>query len=79
MAKENAKFIIGFKLDELVTLLDPNDFFRLSRKYIANVHSIKVVNKYFNSRLEVILEPPTKDQILISRARVPEFMDWLER
>lgn len=79
VARENAKFIIAFKLDELVNLLDPNDFFRLSRKYIANIHSIKVVNKYFNSRLEVILEPPTKDQILISRARVPEFMQWLER
>ncbi len=79
VAQENAKFIIAFKLDELVTLLDPNEFFRLSRKYIANIHSIKLVNKYFNSRLEVILEPPTKDQILISRVRVPEFMQWLER
>ena len=79
VARENAKFIIGFKLDELVNLLDPNEFFRLSRKYISNVHSIKLVNKYFNSRLEVILEPPTKDQILISRVRVPEFMQWLER
>lgn len=79
VAKENAKFIIAFKLDELINLLDPTDFFRLSRKYIANVHSIKVVNKYFNSRLEVELDPPTKDQILISRARVPEFMQWLER
>ena len=79
VAKENAKFIIAFKLDELVNLLDPNEFFRLSRKFIANVHAIKLVNKYFNSRLEVILEPPTKDQILISRARVPDFMKWLER
>ncbi|MFY0625313.1 MAG: response regulator transcription factor [Reichenbachiella sp.] len=79
VAKENAKFIIAFKLDELVNLLDPNEFFRLSRKYIANVHSIKQANKYFNSRLEVILEPPTKDQILISRVRVPDFLEWLER
>ena len=79
VARENAKFIIGFKLDELVNLLDPNDFFRLSRKYISNIHSVKLVNKYFNSRLEVVLEPPTKDQILISRVRVPEFMEWLEK
>ncbi|MGL1887129.1 MAG: LytTR family DNA-binding domain-containing protein [Reichenbachiella sp.] len=79
VAKEGAKFIISFKLDELVKLLDPNDFFRLSRKYIANIHSINLVNKYFNSRLEVILEPETKDQLLISRVRVPEFMEWLEK
>ncbi|UXP33138.1 LytTR family DNA-binding domain-containing protein [Reichenbachiella agarivorans] len=79
VAKENAKFIISFKLDELVKMLDPNDFFRISRKYIVNIHSVKLVNKYFNSRLEVILQPETKDQILISRVRVPEFLNWLEK
>ncbi len=79
VAKENAKFIIAFKLDELINQLDPNEFFRLSRKFITNIHSVKLVNKYFNSRLEVILDPPTKDQILISRVRVPEFLQWLER
>ncbi|MBU2915804.1 MULTISPECIES: LytR/AlgR family response regulator transcription factor [Reichenbachiella] len=79
VSKEGAKFIISFKLDELVKQLDPSDFFRLSRKYIANIHSIKLVNKYFNSRLEVILQPETKDQILISRVRVPEFLNWLEK
>lgn len=79
VAKEGNKFIVSFKLDELVNLLDPNDFFRLSRKYIANIHSIKLANKYFNSRLEVILQPEAKDQILISRVRVPDFLDWLER
>ncbi|UXX80131.1 LytTR family DNA-binding domain-containing protein [Reichenbachiella carrageenanivorans] len=79
VAKENAKFIIDYKLDELVDLLDPNDFFRLSRKFITNIHSVKVVNKYFNSRLEVVLDPEPKDQILISRVRVPEFLSWLER
>ncbi|MEO9965110.1 MAG: LytTR family DNA-binding domain-containing protein [Reichenbachiella sp.] len=79
VAKENAKFIIDYKLDELSKLLDPTTFFRLSRKYITNIHSIKVVNKYFNSRLEVKLEPEPKDQILISRVRVPDFLGWLER
>lgn len=79
VAKENAKFIIDYKLDELVELLDPNEFFRLSRKFITNIHSVKMVNKYFNSRLEVILTPEPKDQILISRVRVPEFLNWLER
>lgn len=79
VAKENTKFIIDFKLEELIALLDPVDFFRLSRKFIANIHAIKLVNKYFNSRLEVIIEPEPKDQILISRVRVPNFIEWLER
>ncbi|MEQ6121824.1 LytTR family DNA-binding domain-containing protein [Reichenbachiella sp. MALMAid0571] len=79
VAKENKKFIIDYSLDELAKILDPNEFFRISRKCITNIHSVKMVNKYFNSRLEVILQPPTEDQILISRVRVPEFMKWLEK
>ena len=79
VAQENKKFIIDYSLDELAKILDPNEFFRLSRKCISNIHSVKMVNKYFNSRLEVILQPPTDDQILISRVRVPEFMKWLEK
>jgi len=79
VAKENKKFILDYSLDELAKVLDPNEFFRLSRKCISNIHSVKMVNKYFNSRLEVILQPPTEDQILISRVRVPEFMKWLEK
>ncbi len=79
VAKENKRFIIDYSLDELAKILDPNEFFRLSRKCISNIHSVKMVNKYFNSRLEVILQPPTEDQILISRVRVPEFMKWLEK
>ncbi|MEO9805123.1 MAG: LytTR family DNA-binding domain-containing protein [Reichenbachiella sp.] len=79
VTKENTKFIIDYKLDELLELLDPIEFFRLSRKYISNIHSVKMVNKYFNSRLEVLIEPSPKDQILISRVRVPDFLKWLER
>lgn len=79
VAKENAKFIIDHKLDHLSEMLDPNLFFRLSRKFIGNIHAVKLVNKYFNSRLLVRLEPEPKEQILISRARVPLFLDWMER
>jgi two-component system, LytTR family, response regulator LytT len=79
VAKENKKFIIDYSLDELDKVLDPTEFFRLSRKCISNIHSVKMVNKYFNSRLEVILQPPSEDQILISRVRVPDFINWLEK
>jgi len=76
---EKKKFIIDYTLDDLINVLNDKEFFRLSRKYIARIHSIKEVNKYFNSRLKVFLEPPTEDEILISRARVPGFMSWLEK
>lgn len=79
VTKDQHKFILDYTLDELGNVLDPNDFFRLSRKYVAKINSISQVNKYFNSRLVVELQPTTRDQILISRIRVPEFLKWLEK
>jgi hypothetical protein len=32
-----------------------------------------------SSRLKIELKPETEKEVLVSRARVSEFMDWMER
>ena len=76
---DNKKFVINYTLDELQEVLNPDDFFRISRKYIAKIGSVAKVVKYFGSRLKIELNPPAQDEILISRARVSTFLGWLEK
>ncbi|MGB0524768.1 MAG: LytR/AlgR family response regulator transcription factor, partial [Flammeovirgaceae bacterium] len=78
VTKQTRKFVINYKLDQLSQVLDPVLFFRITRKYIANINSIKEINKYFNSRLLLNLEPPTSDEVIVSRAKVAEFMAWMD-
>jgi DNA-binding LytR/AlgR family response regulator len=79
ISKENRKMIIDYSLDQLEQLLDPWQFYRLNRSYIANIESIGKIHKYFSSRLKVELIPVTDDTVLISRVKVPDFLNWMDR
>ncbi|MEI7675155.1 MAG: LytTR family DNA-binding domain-containing protein [Bacteroidales bacterium] len=75
---EGKRYISDLTLDALEEQLNPKDYFRLSRGCITHIQSIKSVSRYFNSRLKVILAPPTNEDILVSRIRIPQFLKWLE-
>lgn len=86
-AEDKATFIVSssgkryfsdYSLDNLEDQLDPKSFFRLSRGCIANIQAVKSVSKHFNSRLKIKLEPALIEGILVSRIRVPDFLNWLE-
>ena len=65
-----------FTLDELESLLNPEDFFRANRQYIISRTAIKDIDIWFNSRLSVNLKIGVPEKILISKARITEFKRW---
>lgn len=65
-------------LDAIEAQVDPRDFFKVSRNCLARITSIQGISKHFNGRLRITLSPNWKETILVSRARVPAFMDWIE-
>lgn len=75
---EGKRYISDLTLDALEEMLNPKEFFRLTRGCIANIQSIKTVSRYFNSRLKISLIPALDQEILVSRIRIPQFMAWLE-
>jgi DNA-binding LytR/AlgR family response regulator len=75
---QGKRYVINFKLEQLAQVLDPAQFFRINRKYVACIRSIKEINKYFNGRLLLSLSPPTPDEVLVSRAKVQEFLSWID-
>lgn len=79
VTKDNNRYIIDYTLDQLVGSLNPDDFFRINRSYIITPTSISKISKYFNSRLHLELIPKTEDTVLISRVKVPEFLDWMDK
>jgi DNA-binding LytR/AlgR family response regulator len=77
--KENRKHLIGYTLEELEQLLQPNDFFRISRKFIVRADAIAEVKGTMTTRLEVRLNHNTDQQLTVSRERVNDFKKWLDR
>ncbi len=74
---QNKKHIIENTLDELDTLLNPKDFFRINRKMIVNLKSIQKISSHFNGRLKLELIPSYKEDIYVARERVNDFKAWL--
>lgn len=75
--RSGKKFIIDYTLDEVEEMVDPNLFFRLNRKYISSIGAIKEVFTYSNSRLKILLENSTDQDILVSREKMGPFKIWL--
>mgnify|MGYP002556488060 FL=1 len=76
--KQGKKQIVDYTIEALEPLLDPKRFFRMTRGCIASIDSIGSVSKYFNSRLKITLKPEYGDKLLVSRVRVPDFLQWLD-
>jgi len=70
--------LIDFSLDQLEILLDPNEFFRLNRKYTARYESIEQMIGYSNSRMKVKLHGCEDENIVLSRDKTRDFKNWLD-
>lgn len=71
------KYIVHYKMEELSSLLNPADFYRINRSYIVSVNAIDQIHPYFGSRFKLKLTPPATNIILVSRNRAPGFRTWL--
>jgi two-component system, LytTR family, response regulator len=76
ITRENKKFILDYKMEELEEMLDPRQFFRVNRTFIVNISSISDVLVYSNSRLKITPSVPVQDEIIVSREKVNSFKDW---
>jgi len=70
---------IDYSLEQIEKLTDPKQFFRISRKYIANINAINDIISYSSSRLKLKIACSDDDDILVSRSKLAEFRRWLER
>lgn len=75
---DNRDYLIDSSLDVLETELNPKDFFRVSRKFIIPMKSIKEIQVYSNSRLKIILPTYSSEEVIVARERVSEFKAWLD-
>lgn len=78
VTRDGKRYGMDKSLEELTSQLDPHNFFRLNRRFIASVNSIESVHAFFNDRLKVRLKPSTDHEVLVSRENVKSFKMWLD-
>jgi DNA-binding LytR/AlgR family response regulator len=75
--KNNQKFILDKSLSDLEKELTPAQFFRINRKYIANINAVKKMKLYGKGKLLVELIPAVEEEVIISNETVPAFKEWI--
>lgn len=65
-------------LEALQQQLSDNKFFRANRQFIISRSAVKDIAVWFGNRLALNLVVDTPERIIISKARVPEFKQWLQ-
>ncbi|MFY0601362.1 MAG: response regulator transcription factor [Cyclobacteriaceae bacterium] len=78
VSNDASRWPIDHSLDQLEDLINPLDFFRVNRKLIVSLPSIKEIHSYFNSRLLLDLAPKLDQDVIVSRDRVSKFKHWMD-
>jgi len=78
MSFDNQESLVNQSLDQIQSLVSEKQFFRLNRQYLISFNLIKEVEHYFARKLLVTPAIPIKEQLLVPREKVSEFLRWLD-
>ena len=70
------QLIVDKNLGDLESTLDRNRFFRLNRKFIAQLKAIERF-KPDKGKIKIYLKPEMKEEIHVSKETAPEFRVWI--
>lgn len=76
--EQGRQYPIDQSLDRLQEILDPDKFYRISRKYIVSFPAIREVRSYSSSRLKLQLRHSDDQDVMVSRDRTGGFKEWLD-
>lgn len=71
------RYLIDETLNELDEVLDPASFRRVNRSFIVNSKSILSLQLLGKSRLQLIMQPAPKREVVVSAAQAGEVKEWL--
>lgn len=77
--KEGSQYLFDQTLDALESRLDPEVFFRINRQFIVSYHFIQKMHPFTRGRLKLVMEPASKEDMIVSIERANEFKSWLNR
>lgn len=77
--RDGRRYDVDASLEQVLDMVDPTAFFRINRTHIIQLDSIADIISYSANRLKVRLAMPGGEELVVSRDRVRDFKDWLDR
>ncbi|RNI21890.1 LytR/AlgR family response regulator transcription factor [Rufibacter latericius] len=73
---DQRKFTLNQNMEEMEAICGAQ-FFRANRQFLVHYKAIKEASQYFGRKLSVALTIPFTEEIIISKAKSPVFLNWL--
>ncbi len=77
VTNDGKKYIMDQTLDELIGVLDPEQFYRANRQFIVAFEGVKVVHRYHKGKLLLELSPSCEEETIVSAEKASEFKNWM--
>ena len=74
---QGIKYLIPKSLRDLTMALDPADFYRINKKYLVHIESLRKFKLCVAGRIEVELYPATREKVFINQVRMQDFKKWV--
>ncbi|WP_205499958.1 LytR/AlgR family response regulator transcription factor [Rufibacter psychrotolerans] len=75
---DQRRFTLNQSLEEMEALCG-NQFFRANRQFLVNRNAIKEAAQHLGRKLVVSLTIPFPEEIIVSKAKSPLFLNWLAK
>ena len=79
VARDGQRYLLDSPLAELEGGLDPREFFRLNRQYLASASAIASFRPIGKGKLLVELTPKARSEIIVSQEKAGPFRAWLSQ
>ena len=79
IALDEHVYYMSQTLDEIMSQLNPDDFFRANRQFIVSRKAIKDITVWIGNKLSLNLLVKVPEKIIISKAKVSEFKEWFSK
>jgi DNA-binding LytR/AlgR family response regulator len=76
VAVDGRRFVVDYTLEQLESLLDPAQFFRLNRQIIAQIPAVRRLHPHFNGKLLIELHPAASEEVLVCREKASALKAW---
>jgi two-component system response regulator LytT len=73
---DQKNYLVNKSLDEIQQIVG-NDFYRANRQFIINRDAIKEASSYLARKVNIILNIPFSESIMVSKEKMSDFYTWL--
>ncbi|GAB4033343.1 LytR/AlgR family response regulator transcription factor [Spirosoma gilvum] len=77
VTKDGLTLPVDYSLDKLTQLLNPRQFFRISRQFLISLPAIQNIHTFSAGKLKLDLQPRSRQEVFVSGDRMTEFKEWL--